>query len=39
MAPPYSQEMFQLAAREELLKGWPDSRQKIYELTRSDFDH
>ena len=39
MAPPYSQEMFQLADREELLKGWPDSRQKIYELTRSDFDH
>ena len=39
MAPPYSQEMFQLADREELLKGWPDIRQKIYELTRSDFDH
>ena len=39
MAPPYSQEMFQLADREELLKGWPDSRQKIYELTRSDSDH
>ena len=37
MAPPYSQEMFQLADREELLKGWPDSRQKIYELTRSDY--
>ena len=39
MAPPYSQEKFQLADREELLKGWPDSRQKIYELTRSDSDH
>ena len=35
MAPPYSQEMFQLADREELLKGWPDIEQKIYELTRS----
>jgi len=39
MAPPYSQEMFQLADREELLKDWPDSRQKICELTRSDSDH
>ena len=37
MAPPYSQEMFQLADREELLNGWPDSRKKIYELTRSDY--
>ena len=37
MAPPYSQEMFQLADREELLNGWPDSREKIYELTRSDY--
>ena len=35
MAPPYSQEMFQLADREELLKGWPDIEQKIYELTRN----
>jgi len=35
MAPPYSQEMFQLADREELLKGWPDIEQKIYKLTRS----
>ena len=39
MAPPYSQEMFQLADREELLKGWPDIEQKIYELTRSDSHH
>ena len=38
MAPPYSQEMFQLADREELLKGWPDIEQKIYELTRSHPD-
>lgn len=37
MAPPYSQEMFQLADREELLNGWPDSGKKIYELTRSDY--
>ena len=35
MSPPYSEEMFQLADREELLKGWPDIKQKIYELTRS----
>ena len=39
MAPPYSQEMFQLADREELLKGWPDSKEKIYELTRINFDN
>ena len=39
MAPPYSQEMFQLADREELLKGWPDSKEKIYELTRIKFDN
>ena len=39
MAPPYSQEMFQLADREELVKGWPDSEEKIYELTRINFDN
>ena len=39
MAPPYSQEMFQLADREELLNGWPDSKEKIYELTRINFDN
>ena len=39
MAPPYSQEMFQLADREELVKGWPDSKEKIYELTRINFDN
>ena len=39
MAPPYSQEMFQLADREELLRGWPDSKEKIYELTRINFDN
>ena len=39
MAPPYSQEMFQLGVREELLKGWPDSKEKIYELTRINFDN
>ena len=39
MTPPYSQEMFQLADREELLKGWPDSKEKIYELTRINFDN
>ena len=38
MAPPYSQEMFQLADREELLKGWPDIEKKIYGLTRSSSD-
>ena len=37
MAPPYSQEMFQLADREELLKGWPDSKEKIYESRASYF--
>mgnify|MGYP001035180754 CR=1 FL=1 len=36
MAPPYSQEIFQLADREELLKGWPDRKKRIHELTRSD---
>jgi hypothetical protein len=39
MAPPYSQEIFQLADREELLKGWPDRKKRIHELTRSDFDN
>jgi hypothetical protein len=39
MAPPYSQEIFQLADREELLKGWPDRKKRIQELTRSDSDN